>query len=242
MIQSYQDKFLPDNALERFLVDGMISADWELRRLRMVETQLWQRELAEGGSLPDVYTRSLVLVRLERQKLAVQRSYYRALKEMQQIIKAEDEAFKGVDWSGFLSGEEEPDPKAGPCSPAGGDSKAPAPESGSFPPKDVAGEAPGPELGSFLPKDVASGAPAPKLGSFLAKEVGARAPAPELGSFLPSDVAGEAPPATRLGSFPPASVESEVPACPVIDIPRLRAQRTRRGQGAVARIVSIMYP
>ena len=61
VIQSYRDKFLPDNALERFLVDGMISADWELRSLRMVETQLWQRELAEGGSLPDVYTRSLVL-------------------------------------------------------------------------------------------------------------------------------------------------------------------------------------
>jgi hypothetical protein len=53
----------------------------------MVETQLWQRELAEGGSLPDVYTGNLVLVRLERQKLATQRSYYHALKEMQQIIR-----------------------------------------------------------------------------------------------------------------------------------------------------------
>jgi hypothetical protein len=97
-IQSYRDKFLPHNPLERFLVDGMITADWELRRLRMLETQLWQRELAEGGSLPEVYTRSLALVRLERQKLATLRSHYRALKEMQQIIKAEDEAFKG--WTG----------------------------------------------------------------------------------------------------------------------------------------------
>jgi hypothetical protein len=161
VIQSYRDKFLPDSALERFLVDGMIGADWELRRPRMVETQLWQRELAEGGSLPEVYTRSLALVRLERQKVATQRSYYRALKEMQQIIKAEDEAFKGVDWGAYFSGAKEPDPKGGPGSPAGGDSEAPAPELGSFLPKDAAREAPAPELGSFLPEDEASQAPAP---------------------------------------------------------------------------------
>jgi len=145
VIQSYREKFLPDNALERFLVDGMISADWELRRLRMVEAQLWQRELAEGATLPEAYTRSLPL---QRQKLATQRSYYRALKEMQQIIKAEDKAFKGVDWSDFFRGEE-PDPEGSPCSPAGGDSKAPAPESGSFLQKDVSSEGPAPELGSL---------------------------------------------------------------------------------------------
>jgi hypothetical protein len=40
VIEGYRDRFLPDNALERFLVDGMISANWELRRLRMVEMQL----------------------------------------------------------------------------------------------------------------------------------------------------------------------------------------------------------
>ena len=148
VIRSYRDKFLPDNALERFLVDGMITADWELRRLRMVETQLWQRELAEGGSLADVYTRNPLLIRVQRQKLAIERSYYRALKEMQQIIKGEDEAFKGVDRSDFFR-EEEPDPEAGPCSPAGGDSQAPAPESGSFPPKDIAGKPPTAELGSL---------------------------------------------------------------------------------------------
>jgi len=124
VIQSYRDKFLPDNALERFLVDGMITADWELRRLRMVETQLWQRELAEGGGLADAYTRNPLLVRVQRQKLATQRAYYRALKEMQQITKAEEEA--------CFSGEQEPDPKGGPCLPAGGDGQAPAPELGSL--------------------------------------------------------------------------------------------------------------
>jgi hypothetical protein len=130
VIESYKDKFLPDNALERFLVYGMISADWELRRLRMVEPQLWQRELAEGGSLPEVYTRSLALVRLERQKLATQRSYYRALKEMQQIIRVEDEAHRGVNWSDYFSRDEEPDPEGGPGLPAGRDSEAPDPRIG----------------------------------------------------------------------------------------------------------------
>jgi len=132
VIESYRGKFLPYNALERFLVDGMIGVDWELRRLRMVETQLWQRELAEGGSLADVYTRNPVLARLERQKLAVERSYYRALKEMPKIIKAEEEAARGVNWSDYSSREEEPGPEGGPCSPAGGESKAPAPELGSL--------------------------------------------------------------------------------------------------------------
>jgi hypothetical protein len=138
-----------------------------------------------------VYTRSLALTRLERQKLATQRSYYRALKEMQQIIKAEDEAVRGTNWSEFFSGEEEPGPEAGPGLQAGGDSQAPAPELGSFLPKDVASEAPARELGSFLPNGVASEAPAPKLGS-----------------FLPSDVAGEAPPGHQVG-FVPSSQRRE---------------------------------
>jgi hypothetical protein len=152
----------------------------------MVETQLWQRELAEGGSLPDVYTRSLVLVRLERQKLATQRSYYRALKEMQQIIKAEDAADSGINRSAYFSGEEEPAPEGGPGSPAGGDSKAPAPESGSFPPKDVAGEAPAPELGSFLPSDVAGEAPPARLGSLLARDVAGKGATCPGNGFVPA--------------------------------------------------------
>jgi hypothetical protein len=125
VIQSYRDKFLPDNALERFLVDGMISADWELRRLRMVETQLWQRELEEGGSLPDVYTRSLVLIRLQRPE--------------------------GGPGSPVGGDSDAPAPESGSFLPKDVASDAPAPELGSFLPNDIAGEAPAPELGSFLP-------------------------------------------------------------------------------------------
>ena len=186
VIQSYKDKFLPGNALEWFLVDGMISANWELRRLRMVEAQLWQRELAEGGSLEDVYTRNPALLRLERQKLATLRSHYRVLKEMQQIIKAEDEAFKGMDWGDFSSREEKPDPKGGPGSPAGGDSKAPASESGSLLPKDEAGEAPGPELGSFLAKDVAGKGACPGIGFVPPKPCRRRGAAGHQIGFVPS--------------------------------------------------------
>jgi len=74
VIESYREKFLPDNALDRFLVDEMISADWELRRLRNIESQLWQRELAQGSNLADVYTSNQGLVRVERRKDATQRA------------------------------------------------------------------------------------------------------------------------------------------------------------------------
>jgi hypothetical protein len=223
VIESYQHKYQPFHAFEWFLVDGMISADWELRRLRMVETQLWQRELAEGGTLADVYTRNPVLLRVQRQNLAIQRSYYRFRKEMVEILKAEDEAIKGTDWSEFFR-EERPDPEAGPGSPAAGDSQAPAPESGSFLPKDAASEAPAPELGSFLPNDVVGEAPAPELGSFLPKDVVGEAPAPELGSFLPKDVASEAP-APELGSFLRKDLAGKG-ACPGIGfVPTKRCRR-----------------
>jgi hypothetical protein len=36
------DQYSPADATERFLVDTLISNEWRLRRLRAVETDLWQ--------------------------------------------------------------------------------------------------------------------------------------------------------------------------------------------------------
>jgi hypothetical protein len=226
VIESYRDKYEPFHAFEWFLVDGMISADWELRRLRMVETQLWQQGLAEGASLSDVFTKSLTL---QRHKLATQRSYFRFRKEMLQILQEEDEAIKEMVRSDLLP-EEEPepggvqDPEAGPGSPADGDSQAPPSELGSFLPKDVAREAPGPELGSFLPKDVVG-----------------EAPAPELGSFLPGDVAGEAPACPKIGFVPTRRCRRRGARVSLIGIRRLAA-RTTRHSGRRARPVASGCP
>ena len=89
----YQEEFQPETPLERFLVDSLICADWQLRRLRRIEAQLWQRELEEGADLAEAYTRNAAFARLHRRMDAAERSYYRALKEMQQIIqKAEGAA------------------------------------------------------------------------------------------------------------------------------------------------------
>ena len=86
----YQDQFQPASALERFLVDALISADWQLRRLRRIEAQLWTRELADSQDAGDEFPlgrvfslapRSFQL--LQRRIDAAERSYYRALKELQ---------------------------------------------------------------------------------------------------------------------------------------------------------------
>src|ERR1700680_1186704 len=37
----YHQQFQPATPLECFLVDSLVKADWQLRRLRRVEAQLW---------------------------------------------------------------------------------------------------------------------------------------------------------------------------------------------------------
>ena len=92
---SYRQEFQPESPLEQFLVDAMVAADWQLRRLRKIEAQLWQRELTgadAAADLAEAYTRKPALAQIQRRIEATERSYYRALKQMQQIQKAEAEA------------------------------------------------------------------------------------------------------------------------------------------------------
>jgi hypothetical protein len=162
VIESYREKFLPDNALERFLVDEMIGADWESRRLRNIEAQLWQRELAQGANLVDVYTSNPGLVRLERRKDATKRAYYRALKEMQRIIRAEEQAHQSIDW-GDMSSQDPPDPELASFRPNNAaDEAPPAAELASFPPN-ASGESGAPEAERNI-REAIQGPPRPRIG------------------------------------------------------------------------------
>jgi hypothetical protein len=91
LIESYRESFEPETALEWFLVDSLIAADWEMRRVQRIRVALLQKEMQAGASLAEAYERPAV-ARVDRRKAAVERSLYRALKEMQRIFKQEADA------------------------------------------------------------------------------------------------------------------------------------------------------
>jgi hypothetical protein len=87
LAQSYHEQFQPATPLECFLVDSLIHADWQLRRLHRVEAQLWA---AGDTPLGDTYKQQLdVFTRLQRRIDSAERSYYRALSQLRRQQKAE---------------------------------------------------------------------------------------------------------------------------------------------------------
>ena len=106
----YHCQFPAATPLERFLVDTLIQAEWQLRRLHRLEAQLWTNQIhdTEGDAqLGQAYARALdVFTRLQRRIDATERSYYRALRELQRLRSAEPEP---AAWS---------EPAPGPCPPA----------------------------------------------------------------------------------------------------------------------------
>jgi hypothetical protein len=158
----YREQFQPESPLEMFLVDSMVAAEWRLRRLRKIEAQLWQRELTGASAAADMaeaYTRNAALTQVQRRMEAAERSYYRALKQMQQIQKeaAAHEAEESRRWREYLRSL--PDEEVLPAEPtsklasilpssnrAGDRPDATAPKLGSFSPGPHAdGEEPGPK-------------------------------------------------------------------------------------------------
>lgn len=92
----YQDQFRPATAPERFLVDTLIASEWQLRRLRKAEAQLWQHEindaadtfrgLQEDCPLGHVFDRGRDgFSRMQRCIQSAERSYLRALKELNRL-------------------------------------------------------------------------------------------------------------------------------------------------------------
>lgn len=88
----YYEQFHPASPIASFLVDTLIHADWQLRRLRRLEAQLWTSQLseikedAETAPLGRVFVQSLdAFTRLQRRIDATERSYYRALHELERL-------------------------------------------------------------------------------------------------------------------------------------------------------------
>jgi hypothetical protein len=65
VIESYRQSYLPGTALEWFLVDSLIAADWEVRRMRKIRAELLRKKMQAGASLAEARERPAV-ARLER--------------------------------------------------------------------------------------------------------------------------------------------------------------------------------
>ena len=88
----YHTQFQPATPLERFLVDTLANADWQLRRFRTVEARLWEQSLApEDPDLGQAYDTHLqTFVRLHRRIESIERSYFRALQQLQRTQQTVD--------------------------------------------------------------------------------------------------------------------------------------------------------
>jgi len=88
----YYERFQPAAPEQRFLVDAMISAEWQLRRLRKTEAQIWEygmhawrpkEQLVDSGRA--YFHREEYLTRLHSRMDNAERSYHRALKQLLQL-------------------------------------------------------------------------------------------------------------------------------------------------------------
>jgi len=87
VLDDYRSQFSPATPLENFLVDALVYSDWQLRRLRKIETRLWLQidESEEDQAALDRLTR------LQRRIDATERSYFRALRELRRAQSAHPE-------------------------------------------------------------------------------------------------------------------------------------------------------
>ncbi len=91
LVTQYQQEYRPQSASESFHVDTMIRADWHKRRLENVEADLYHTVLAEspGNSLAAVLLAespaAKLLVRVQRQIAAFERTWHRANTELRRV-------------------------------------------------------------------------------------------------------------------------------------------------------------
>jgi hypothetical protein len=86
------DRYSPADPTERFLVDTLINNEWRLRRLRAVESDLWQTgvdsylnthaEIERATSGDAFATTAPAFERLQRIVNSCERNYHRALKQL----------------------------------------------------------------------------------------------------------------------------------------------------------------
>jgi hypothetical protein len=89
---NYQKEFQPASPLEQFLVDTIVGADWQLRRLRGIEASLWLSKGVEAGGYAEAFANEKAFDRLYRRMDAAERSLYRAKRELEKMRKEAAEA------------------------------------------------------------------------------------------------------------------------------------------------------
>ncbi len=94
----YYREFRPESPSENFHVDTMLRVDWQKRRLLRVEADLHRSLLAEspGASLAAAMLSdspaAMLLVRVQRQIAAFERTWYRANTELRRARKQAEDA------------------------------------------------------------------------------------------------------------------------------------------------------
>lgn len=84
LAESYREQFRPIFPVEVALLDSLITADWELRRLRKIEPKIW----SEDAFLDPDSKEARRLARFYRRLDTTERSYHRALKELNKYSAA----------------------------------------------------------------------------------------------------------------------------------------------------------
>jgi hypothetical protein len=84
LAESYREQFRPISPVEVALLDSLITADWELRRLRKIEPKIW----SEDAFLDPDSKEAKRLSRFYRRLDTTERSYHRALKELNKYSDA----------------------------------------------------------------------------------------------------------------------------------------------------------
>jgi hypothetical protein len=97
LTQEYIERFHPTTPEQRHYVDILIRDDWQLRRLAKVDTEIWERELIsplkydQNAPLGSAYScGSSTFFRLQRRMDCTERSYQRALRELQLLQSMEE--------------------------------------------------------------------------------------------------------------------------------------------------------
>ena len=89
LTEDYRRQFPPETPLELGLVEEIVAAHWQLRRLRTIEASLWREEMAEDSNLARAYCRNPALSEVQRRIDAAGRRYYRALQHIERVRKGE---------------------------------------------------------------------------------------------------------------------------------------------------------
>ena len=86
LADGYHARYQPSTPEARFFVDSLLMSEWQIRRMRKVEASLWKTLVGPGAELGPAYEENQrLLTRVQRRIESFERSFYRALRELQRI-------------------------------------------------------------------------------------------------------------------------------------------------------------